>query len=349
MSFFTSSSKRKSDNASMEEETSQLQDDKFISWVSSTYPKHKSGAIYTESLNSRVQDVIQILKQSKCPLLLGIWGMPGIGKTTIADAIYDQIAPYFEDTCFLKNVRSLVKYETLVYLQEKFLFDIDKATEINISTIESGKLILKERLQGKRVLLVLDDVDKLEQLNALYGSLEWFGEGSKIIITTRDRKLLKEHGVVHIYKMKELDESDSFELFNLKAFNKATPPEGYAQLSRQVFAYSGGLPLALGEIGTFLFGRTVNACKSYLEKLKVIPKNNVQRLLEDSFNDLSGKEKQIFLDIAYLFIGRNQDDVLQALNRSTPSAALQISLLKDKCFLTIDENNNLQVHVLLQA
>ncbi|MCI24170.1 NBS-containing resistance-like protein, partial [Trifolium medium] len=36
-------------------------------------------AFYTESLNSRVQDVTQQLKQSKSPLILGIWGMPGIG------------------------------------------------------------------------------------------------------------------------------------------------------------------------------------------------------------------------------------------------------------------------------
>ncbi|RHN59046.1 putative P-loop containing nucleoside triphosphate hydrolase [Medicago truncatula] len=55
------------------------------------------------SINSRVQDVIQLLKQSKSPLLIGIWGMAGIGKTTIAQAIYHQIGPYFADKCFLKK------------------------------------------------------------------------------------------------------------------------------------------------------------------------------------------------------------------------------------------------------
>ncbi|MCH97640.1 NBS-containing resistance-like protein [Trifolium medium] len=100
----SSSSKRKSDDVLMEEETSQLEDDKFISWLSSAYPSHNYwnetehnienvqrdlfDGSYTQSLNSRVQDVIQLLKQSKSPFLLGIWGMPGIGKTTIANAIY---------------------------------------------------------------------------------------------------------------------------------------------------------------------------------------------------------------------------------------------------------------------
>ncbi|PNX54533.1 NBS-containing resistance-like protein, partial [Trifolium pratense] len=192
--------------------------------------------LYTESLNSRVQDVIQLLKQSKSPLILGIWGMSGIGKTTIAKAIYGQVGSYFAHKCLIENVKRSVqnKSETLVSLQEKILFDMARAPEINISTIESGKVILKERLRGKRVLLVLDDVDNLEQLNALCGSHEWFGEGSKIIITTRDRKLLKEHGADHIYRVKELDENESLELFNWNAFSQATSHEGFADLSRQL-------------------------------------------------------------------------------------------------------------------
>jgi hypothetical protein len=88
---------------------------------------------------------------------------------------------------------------------------------------------------------------------------------------------------------------------------------------------------------------------SELDKLEVLPQKNIQRMLEDSVNNLSDEEKQIFLDIAYFFIGVNQKDVLQALNGSTQRATLQISLLKDKSLLTIDENNKLQMHVLLQA
>jgi hypothetical protein len=277
--------------------------------------------------------------------------MPGIGKTAIARVIYDRIGPYFEYTCFFEDVRGLVKFENepLVSLQKKFHFAIDKATEINISTIESGKVILKETLQDKRVLLVLDDVNKLEQLNALCGSFDWFGEGSKIIITTRDRKLLKEHGVDHIYRLKELDQSESLELFNSKAFRQATSRKGFGKLSRQVVTFSGGLPLALLVLGRHLHSKKVDFWESELHKLTEIPNIEVRSILEDSINDLSDEEQQIFLDIAYLFIGRNQEDVLQILNRSTPSAALQISLLENKCFLTIDENNNLQVHVQLQA
>jgi len=306
-------------------------------------------AFYTESVNSGAQDVIQLLKQSKSPLILGIWGMPGIGKSSIVHAIYNQIGPYFEHMSFLENVEGLWKDKCQVYLQEELIFQIDEQFEENIPTIETRRVILKEKLRHKRVLLILDNVDKLDQLKALCGNREWFGPGSKIIITTRDRHLLKEHGVDYMYGVKELDESESLELFNLGAFRQATSHEGFAELSRQVVTYSGGLPLALKVLGSNLHSKRVDFWESELHLLKMFPLQEVQRVLEDSFNDLSDEERRIFLDIALFFIGMNQNDVLETLNRSTQCTALQISLLEDKSLVTIDENDNLQMHVLLQS
>ena len=278
--------------------------------------------------------------------------MTGIGKSTVAKAIYHQIGPYFEHTCLLKKVRVVWEENNgQVSLQGKLLFDLHKEAEIKIPTIESGKDILKERLRHKRVLLVLDDVNKLEQLNALCGSRDWFGTGSKIIITTRDRNLLKEHGVDHIYKVKELNESESLEVLNRGAFNQATSREDFTEISTQVVSYSRGLPLALGVLGWFLNGKEIREWKGVLKSLKrfSIPSPRLLEALENSFSYLSDEEKQIFFDIACFFNGKDQNDVLQALNRSTQSAALQISLLEDKSLVTIDENNKLQMHVLLQA
>ncbi|XP_045827454.1 disease resistance protein Roq1-like isoform X1 [Trifolium pratense] len=306
---------------------------------------------YTESLNSRVQDVTQLLKQSKSPLILGIWGMPGIGKSTIAKAIYGQVGSYFRHKCLIENVKRSVqnKTYTLVSLQEKIILDMAREPENDISTIESGKVILKERLHSKRVLLVLDDVDNLEQLHALCGSREWFGEGSKIIITTTNRQLLKEHGADHIYRVKELDENESLELFNWKAFSQATSQEGFAELSRQVVAYSGGLPLALTDLGIHFNSETVDIWECKLHNFTRHFYNGVQGTLESSFNDLNDEEKQVFFDIAYFYIGIDQHDVVQSLNSSTHCTNLLISLLEDKSFVTIDENNKIQMHVLLQA
>ena len=301
---------------------------------------------YTQSVKSGVQDVVQLLKQSESPLLSGIWGMKGIGKGTIAQAIYDQIGPYFEHKCLINNVGGDWEQNNgQVSLQEKLLFDVNKATR-------HGKVTLIERLQHKRVLILLLNVNKLEQLKALCGSREWFGAGSKIIITTRDRHLLKEHKVDHIYRVKELSESESLEVFNWGAFNQGkSPPEDFVELSRLVVAYSGGLPLALKALGRFLHGKEALHWKSVLRSLErfSIPAPRLLTSLERNFTDLSKNEKQIFLDIAHFFIGMKQNDVLQTLNRSTKCTVHQISLLEDKSLLTIDKNNKLEMHVLLQA
>ncbi|KAK7349897.1 hypothetical protein VNO77_07743 [Canavalia gladiata] len=124
-------------------------------------------------IESRLQTTIELLnsQSSKDVLYLGIWGMGGIGKTTIAKAIYNQIGANFEDKSFLSNIREVwEQYTNRVSLQQWVLDDVCKTPTKEIHNIESGKKILKETLAQKKVLLVLDDVNELDQLNALCGS-----------------------------------------------------------------------------------------------------------------------------------------------------------------------------------
>jgi len=65
--------------------------------------------------------------------------------------------------------------------------------------------------------LVLDGVDKLEQLKVLAGEYDWFGSGNIIIITTRDKHLLATHGVVKLYDFKPLNVEKVLQLFNWHA------------------------------------------------------------------------------------------------------------------------------------
>ncbi|KAK7349946.1 hypothetical protein VNO77_07868 [Canavalia gladiata] len=144
-------------------------------------------------VQSRVQDMIQLLdlKLSNDVILIGMWGMGGIGKTTIAKAIYNEIGRDFGDRSFLANIREVWGQDAgQVSLQKQLLFDICKETKTMIHNIESGKNILMERLCHKSILLVLDDVNEMDQLNAFCGSRKWFGAGSRIIITTRDKRIL---------------------------------------------------------------------------------------------------------------------------------------------------------------
>jgi len=303
-------------------------------------------------VESRVEDMIQRLyiQQTNENVVLGIWGMGGIGKTTIAKAIYNKIGRKFAGRSFLANIREVWEQnDGPVCLQEQLLFDICKDTKTKIRSIESGKTILMDRLCHKRILIVLDDVSELEQLNALCGNRKWLSSGSRIIITTRDMHILRGNRVDQVCKMKEMDESESIELFSWHAFKQASPIEDFAGISRNVVEYSGGLPLALQVIGSYLFDRGVAEWKCVLEKLIRIPNDQVQKKLKISYDGLNDDtEKKIFLDIACFFIGMDRNDVTLILNGCELFAEIGVSVLVERSLVTVDDRNKLGMHDLLR-
>ena len=300
----------------------------------------------------RVEAATKLLniQNSENVSLLGIWGMGGTGKTTIAKAIYNQIGNKFEGSSFLLNIREF--WETninLVSLQQQVLCDVYKATTFKIRDIESGKNTLKERLSQNRVLIVLDDVNELDQLKALCGSRGWFGPGSRIIITTRDMHLLRSCQVDEVYTVEEMGDSESLELFSWHAFKQPSPTKDFATHSTDVISYSGRLPLALQVLGSYLSDCEITEWQKMLEKLKCIPHDQVQKKLKVSFDGLKdATEKQIFLDIACFFIGMDRNDVIQILNGSGFFADIGIKVLVERSLVTVDNRNKLRMHDLLR-
>ncbi|WVZ17263.1 hypothetical protein V8G54_010245 [Vigna mungo] len=292
-------------------------------------------------VESRVHEMVQLLqqKQSNDVLLLGVWGMGGIGKTTIAKAIYNKIGRNFEGRSFLADIREVWGQEAgHVCLQEQLIFDIHKENNTRIHNIESGKVILRERLRSKRILLILDDVNKLQQLNAVWKS--------RIIITTRDIHLLRGKRVDQVFAMTGMNVDESIELFSWHAFKQASPKEDFIELSRNVVAYAGGLPLALEVLGSYLFDMEVTQWKSVLEKLRKIPNDEVQEKLKISYDGLSDDtEKGIFLDIACFFIGK---DVIHILNGCGLFPENGIRVLVERSLVTVDDKNQLGMHDLLR-
>ncbi|XP_027907780.1 TMV resistance protein N-like isoform X2 [Vigna unguiculata] len=303
-------------------------------------------------VESRVQEMVQLLeqKQSNDVLLLGIWGMGGIGKTTIAKAIYNKIGRNFQGRSFLADIREVWGQEAgHICLQQQLLFDIHKENNTKIHNTESGKMILRERLRHKRILLILDDVNKLQQLNALCGNREWFGSGSRIIITTRDIHLLRGKRVDQVFAMTGMDVDESIELFSWHAFKQASPEEDFIELSRNVIAYAGGLPLALEVLGSYLFDMEVTEWKIVLEKLRKIPNDEVQEKLKISYDGLSDDtEKGIFLDIACFFIGKDRNDVIHILNGCGLFAENGIRVLVERSLVIVNDKNQLGMHDLVR-
>uniref|UniRef100_UPI001CB973CE TMV resistance protein N-like n=1 Tax=Erigeron canadensis TaxID=72917 RepID=UPI001CB973CE len=179
--------------------------------------------------------------------MVGIWGVGGGGKTTLATTLYMEmkISGHFDGFCFVENIREeSTQPNGLKSLQQKILSDVfDK--EIKVESVGIGKHKIKDMLCRRKVLIVLDDVHHHDQLKALAGSCEWFGDGSRIIITTRDEHLLKTHRVKDISPISLLASEEAIRLFNKHAYDEDNPVPDCEMLSQQIISYAGGLPLAL--------------------------------------------------------------------------------------------------------
>ncbi|GMY19155.1 TMV resistance protein N-like [Fagus crenata] len=279
---------------------------------------------------------------------VGICGMGGSGKTTLAEEIYKRISGNFEASCFIYNVREETEKKGLVFLQQQILCRILMAKEIDIWDLRGGIDLIGNRLCNKKVLIVLDDVDEEKQLEALAGKHNWFGDGSRIIVTSRDSHLLRIHGVDDVFTTEGLNDDEALELFSWRAFKKPHPEENYVVLSKDFVNYTNGLPLALNVYGSLLFGRSMDAWKIAREKLKGKPNKEILDILKISFDGLMDTQKQLFLDIACFFKGEDKDCIRDILESFGYYSDYNLDVLVGKSLIFIEEKGTLWMPDLLQ-
>ncbi|XP_048436930.1 disease resistance protein RPV1 [Pyrus x bretschneideri] len=278
--------------------------------------------------------------------IIGIWGMGGLGKSTIAKAIFNTYQHRFDGACFLENVGN----EKLVDLQNMLLSKILRSANINVSTVDEGTEKIKTRLGNVRVLVIIDDVDSVAQINALAIKRDSFGPGSRIVITTRDQNLLKTPEVVdEACSLPTMDNEEALELLSWHAFGKSSPNEGYRKVSREAVDYCGGLPLALEAVGSYLCTKTTSEWTDALKKWKRVQPSITHKIFKVSYDGLTDdKVKDIFLDISCFFIGMNKHHVLAILDGCDSNPAIGIKELEERCLVTVDPEGNLMMHCLIR-
>jgi len=161
--------------------------------------------------------------------VIGIWGRGSMGRSALARHVHESISHNFEAHCFLEDVRKISQHCRKSHLQEELL---SKMQGEGLNTKSSHRCLkaIKARLRNKKVLLVANDVDKIEQLEALGEEFSWFGHGSRVVITTQDRQLLSSWGVKSVYEVELLKCYEVRKLFRSEAFKqREVDPVGLEQ------------------------------------------------------------------------------------------------------------------------
>ncbi|KAK9950400.1 hypothetical protein M0R45_005893 [Rubus argutus] len=309
------------------------------------------GLVGVESRIQQILLLLYIVPDDVCVRYVGIWGMGGIGKTTLANAVFHGLSSQFEACCFLPNVRetSAAKGDIspqLYNLRDILLSKLLGEGTVTNQTTPTIACFVKERLQRIKVLVVLDDVDDWCQLEFLVGDQVSFGSGSRIIITTRDMRQLREMEVlrkgadhdVKIYQVEELNGYEASQLFHLNAPRDICSEADSKQFLIKVIRYAEGNPLAL-KIWRSLFFRCKG--KEDLEdlwnKLKKFPHKDLQNVCRISYEALEENEREIFLDMVCFHKGNKIGVVKRELDACGLFSNIGIEILIDMTLISIKD------------
>ncbi|XP_047055083.1 putative disease resistance protein RGA4 [Lolium rigidum] len=228
-----------------------------------------------------------------------IVGVGGLGKTTLAQLIYNE--PKIQK-----------HFELLIWVCVSETFDVDSVAK-SIAEFHSPKTkeeaapkkspldILQDALRGHRYLLVLDDVwnrepDKWEKLKSC---LTHGAKGSAVLTTTRDEGVAKIMGTVKAYNLAALGDNFIKEIIETKAFSLQKVeerPSVLVNMVGQIVKRCHGSPLAAASLGSVLRTKTSKEeWKAVLSRSSICTEESgILPILKLSYNDLSSQMKQCF-------------------------------------------------------
>jgi len=290
-------------------------------------------------MHSRMEELEKLLNldSDNDVQVVGVSGMGGIGKTTLANALYARISNQFDACCFIDDVSRIYGDDGPIGVQKQLLYQTLNEENLQLCNLSMASNLIRTRLCEIKSLVVLDNVDEVEQLDKLDIKREWLGTGSRIIIVSRNGHILREYGVDGVYKVQLLDRNDALQLFCRKAFKSDDIMNGYINLTDDVLTYANGLPLAIKVLGTFLYARDVSEWRSALARLRENPRKDIMDVLRISFDGLEDTEKDIFLDIACFFYEKEETYVKRVLDFRGFHPEIGLRVLVDKSFITCEK------------
>ena len=301
------------------------------------------------------EKILKLEKQLDHLGSLGIVGMGGLGKSTLANALSNHISQKFDATCF---VGDFTCGSCTIHVKFK-LQDVKDPSQTK--TLKEGHKLLKKLQETNKFLLVLDNVGNAKQLEVLLGDPTCLNaRGSKLIATSRSWECLKGHvPIVGKVEMETLDKEQSKELFSIHAFATNQPCLPYLKhVVEKIVKVCDGLPLSLEVMGSCLYGeRRLRIWERTLQRLLRARHDGsidgkIWKTLRISFDELDEKEQSMFLDITCFFSKDSwtsdwlytKETLLRMFHDDVKSTQQTLESLQDKSLVKFQNNSVLKIH-----
>ncbi|XP_037461596.1 disease resistance protein RPM1-like [Triticum dicoccoides] len=191
--------------------------------------------------------------------VIALHGMGGLGKTALAANVYKNERENFECHAWVSISQTYSKEDVFQKIGKELSRGkasvLSNTTDMDITCLEEK---LKEFLEQKKYLIILDDIWTPETLADLSRVLIHSGKGSRLIFTTREHHVATLAPRGHILTLEALAEDKAWDLFCKKAFPWDTNHECPAELkplSKKIVSRCKGLPLVIVLVGSLLRAR----------------------------------------------------------------------------------------------
>ncbi|KAH9289105.1 hypothetical protein KI387_033222, partial [Taxus chinensis] len=277
--------------------------------------------------------------------IVGIVGMGGSGKTTLSKELFNRYSSSFERRSFIFDLRA--EKNALHNKQKKLMQDLGVSNGLSFDCVEEGKNILANRLTSVRVLIVLDDVDHIDQLDALLpANINDLSSDSLVIVTSRELGVLTSWGISCNFRMPEMNWSHAEQLFCWHAFLQPFPAQSFESTVEKFLKACNGLPLSLKVLGAHLYGKkSRDYWESLLDKISRILPADIRQTLQVSYDALDKEEKEMFLDVACFFIGDKKSAAIAVWDGSGWSGLHGWETLFNKCLVESYKDEDQEEHI----